>query len=377
MPATPADEDTLDAGPRAPASDAGALPPLRPPPEPLEPHAELPAELVATVAAEHSLPGIGLEAVWTWPRAARGAPEVADVNASGIEAALAATERRWHLDVATAGRLRVSFDAPSLPLAQGAELRMREERYGSVVLWPGGSQYRVIQAGALRTVLEELRVDAMPLGDGKVTAKAKGILLGYASRTVEVQTPLGTLELELGEVREAGEGGPLLCRLLVELAGADPSSTACAPFELPLRADYLWPSGDGARFEVQSVERREALEAEGFAMPPEGARRMRSGLPEPDEPILPNAVLRALRAGDATSPEGPTTAANRTDRAAYVLVDGVPVGLVAPGRERRLGVLRAGHYRVQWRSFLGRDVEPEVELALPGRIVREPEREAP
>src|SRR5262249_2421164 len=140
----------------------------------------------------------------------------------------------WNVDLADNGRMRIEFASRALPLPAFSEIRQRWDRFGSIVIWPNSSDYRVIPAGALRTVLGERRVDVTPLSSGAFRAHGEGKKFGVATRKVELTSSLGKLGLEIAEVAEAGEGGPLLCRVLVEIAGVDPKSSVCQPNEVPV-----------------------------------------------------------------------------------------------------------------------------------------------
>ena len=360
--------DGEDAGVRSLPTDAGIPDASRPPPEPIAPHGEL---LADPLVDDRLASGVILQGEWHLSELA--APlEVRQLDPKGVANALAATAHTMRFDLGASGRLRVHFDSPALPWAQGSELRMRVERYGSLVVWPEASSYRVLPAGALRAALDELRADVTPLAPETLASRGHGEILGYATRRVALSSELGTVELEIGAMAEVGEGGQLLCRMLVELVGVDPASHACAAGEVPLRASFSWADGGSLGLEIQSLERRDDLDPRGFAMPPLGAIRARGGLPENETFSAAGIDLRLLRHGPAIDgePDGTFTAVNRGNDGSYLLLDGVPAGVVPAWTERQLGPVRAGRYRVQWRSFLGRRIEAAEEIELPARVVR-------
>jgi hypothetical protein len=258
-----------------------------------------------------------------------------------------------------------------------AEIRARSDRYGHIVLWPSSTDYRVVGEGALRPLLGERRVDVTPLATATPTAQGEGRRLGVSVRRVELASNLGTLKLEIGRVPEAGEGGPLLCRTLVEIGGVDPKTTHCQAGEVPLAAAYAWRSGGGIGFEVVSWTRRTDLAHNDLLVPPPGATFAPAGLPSvPDGIFLTREELAALRLAPAALPpsKDPSlpgegfVADNRSDALLYLLVDGVPVVAVPPGADRYVIGAPRGRYVTQWRTFLGDRIDPAQTVEIPGRF---------
>lgn len=348
--------------------DGGVVPEALRPEAPLRPES-LPAQQGS---------GVSLEASFRWLDAA-GPPKLAEVSAPGIEAADKLTRFAWTIDLVDTGRMRVSFASRSFALPQRTELRARLDRYGHVLLWPELTEYRLLPAGALRTLLGERRVDVMPLSQGSLKRTGDGQKrLSLPTKKVELTGPLGGVTLEIASVPEAGEGGSLLCRTLVELAGIDPKTPACASQEVVLSARYAWQGGGGLAFEVSALEKRSDLAPAVMVVPPTGAAYNRSGLPGVAGLVfLSRNDVVAFRTGpnralgpptDAKAPGEGLVADNRSDQLLYVLLDGVPVVTVPPLTERYvIGTTRA-EYHVQFRSFLG-DVRGPVELvAMPARV---------
>ncbi|MCC6553202.1 MAG: hypothetical protein IT372_09305, partial [Polyangiaceae bacterium] len=245
-----------------------------PPPVPLAPDAPMTVE----APSSREVAGLTLEAVWRW-REVAPPPKAPEVSLEGIKEAQKLTALTWRIDLSEGGRMRAVFTSRALPLPAGAELRARTDRYGSIVVWPGFTDYRVIAPGALRTVIGERRVDVTPLAAGTARAAGDGRRLGAAVRKIDLSASLGALRLELGKVSEAGEGGPLLCRALVELLGVDPRTPECQAGEVPLLAAFTWQGGGGVTFEVTSIARRTDLTSSDMLMPPPGPRYVASGLP--------------------------------------------------------------------------------------------------
>jgi hypothetical protein len=297
-----------------------------------------------------------------------------------MQAAREAAQLRWGIELSDTGRMRISFDSRALPLPSGTELRARSERYGTLLVWPDRRSYRVIAPGVLRTLLGERRADVTPLTQGTLKEQGPGERLELETRKLSLSSPLGSIHLELASMPEAGRGAPLLCRALVELMALEPSAPACRGNEVALAAELSWGSGDearaGSRFVVDTVARNVELKSSNFAMAPARARQGR-GLPSvPGGVFFTAKELESWRA-EAVVPEEPATdpgtppsglvARNPGDRTLYLLLDGVPVTMLRGFGERRIPGLKAGTYRLQWRSFLGDFVEKPEALQLPAR----------
>ena len=357
--------------PGRPVADASAQ---LPPPESMAPATPLPAE---AVSYGKDLSGVTLDAALRW-RDVPAPPRAPEVSADGLREAQKLTALTLKIDLAETGRMRAELTGNGFPLPSHSELRARTDRYGNLLLWPGGGSYRVIPPGALRTLLGERRVDAMPLSPGTVRAQGEGRRIGFGVRKLEITSSVATLRLELGRVPESGEGGALLCRALVELGGVDPRTPACQPGEVPLAASYSWQEGGGITFEVSAVGKRTDLVASALLVPGPGVAHLPAGLPGvPHGIFLPREALAALRTAplavptsrDASVPTEGFVAVNHSDRAMVLVLDGIPAVLVPPfGEEYVVGPQR-GRYLAQWRSFLGEKVAPPHPIDMPARLV--------
>ncbi len=343
-----------------------------PPPQPLASDTALPSE----APGPKDLAGVSLESVFRW-RDVPAAPKAPEVAAEGLKEAGKLTALTLRADVADSGRLRLVITSRALPLPGGTELRARADRWGHLLLWPNATEYRVIPAGALRTLLGERRVDVTPLVAGQVKAAGAGKRLGVTVRKASVVAPLGTLHMDLGKVSEVGEGGPLLCRAFVEMIGVDPKSPACQAGEVALFASWEWQDGGGVSWEATALNRRTDFMAADFVVPPTGPRPAPSGLPiAPGGILLSRDEIAALRTGpiaqpsppDPTAPGEGFVAVNQTDTLLYLLLDGVPVALVPPLGDRYVIGTTRGRYLVQWRTFLGEKVFPPSLVELPARF---------
>jgi hypothetical protein len=226
-------------------------------------------------------------------------------------------------------------------------------------------------------VLGERRVDVTPLSPGSPKAAGEGRRLGVATRKIDVGSSLGTLRLELGKVPEAGEGGTVFCRALVEIAGIDPRSPVCAAGEVPLAATWSWQEGGGIGLEITAMSKRTDLAPGDLLVPPPGAQRERAGLPIASGGVfLTREELAAFRSAPLPLPAKPDPAApgegfvavNRADTLVYLLLDGVPVVAVPPLAERYVIGPPRGKYVVQWRTFLGDRIGAPQPVELPARL---------
>lgn len=343
-----------------------------PPPEVLR--GDLP--MTAETPVIKDLVGVSLEAVFRL-RDVAAPPKGAEVAQDGIKTAAGLTAPKWKIDVSETGRMRIVFLSRAMPLPMNSELRARADRYGHVVLWPNVTDYRVVPPGAVRTVLGERRVDVTPLSNGTTKSLGEGKRLGLPTRKVEVVSPLGAMRLELGKTTDAGEGGALLCRTLVELVGVDPRSPVCVTGEVPLSAAYTWQEGGGIDFEVTSLSKRTDLPTNDLLVPPPGATYRPNGLPQsPAGVFLTREEVAALRSAPLTLPpvEDPQApgegfvAVNETDTLAYFFLDGVPVVAVPPSEQRYVIGTARGRYVTQWRTFLGDRIGPAKTTELPARL---------
>jgi hypothetical protein len=348
-------------------ADAGGAPP-----EPLRP------EVVMAVEAPSGkdLGGVTLDAAWRW-RDVPAPPRAPEVSLEGIKEAQKATALTWKIDLSDSGRMRIAVTSHAQAFPRGSEIRSRADRWGHIVLWPNMTRYRVVPVGALRTAIGERRVDMTPLSVGTVLMQGEGRRLSVATRKVEIASTVGTIKLELGKLADAGDGGALLCRALVEMGGVDPKTPACVPGEVPIAASYAWQEGGGISFEATTVVRRIDLPPGEMVVPPPGAQHVTEGLPAaPDGIFLTREQLAAFRStalpaspqADRTAPAEGFIAANHSDMLMYLLVDGVPSVAVPASAERYVIGPQRGKYSLAWRSFLGDRVQPAKMIELPARI---------
>jgi hypothetical protein len=316
-------------------------------------------------------------------------PKAPEVSAEGIAKAAAATRLAWTADIGEEGRVRLALEGRAFPLPARTELRARDDRLGTVLLWPDGDRYRPVAPGALRALLGERRIDVTPLAPGVVQKDQKaprpsipGLPESATARSVQLDSTMGSLELVLIQLPEAGRGGLVFCRILVELAGLEPTTPVCRAAEVPVTARFAWKAGGGFDLHATGYARRVDLTPASMAVPPPASQYTVEGLPEvPFGVFLTKEDLAAFRtrpAPGAPSPGAPGEglfADNRTDLLLYLLLDGVPVVAVPPRQTRYVIGPLPGTYVAQWRSFLGDHIEPAGPVVLPARVGvgREPE----
>lgn len=355
--------------------DAGEADGSAPPPKPLEIDEPPPNDRVP----QRDFAGLVLEAQWTH-RDVAPATSSPQIDGDALERARRQTQGGWTIKLTTDGRMRIDIASKAQPLPPGTALLGKRELLGWVILWPDGRLYRSIPPGAARTLLGESRVDMSPAATAELQVGQEGKRLDLPTQMVTVSSPVGEVAIELASIPEAESAGASLCRLLVEVAGATPSSNMCTDGRVPLRASYRWEGPDGGSrgvsFEVTGFERRTDLEWRDFHMRPTGAKFVRAGLPSREGLFFDADELRSFRKGpgatpnppDPRAPEEGMVASNRSDRVLYLWVDGVPVATVDPWAEQAITGLLPGRYRVQWRSFLDDFVEEPSEHDLPARV---------
>jgi hypothetical protein len=379
--------------PAAGASDAG------PPPLPMRSDTEAPPDNVPRDPSKETLREGGRDSrelygytleVQVHPSDVPGAFKGAEVSQAAIEVARKKTDERLTIDLNSL-HARIVFEGGVLPLPSGTEVRARADRYGHVLLWPGENTYRVVAPGALRALVGERRLDVGPLSAVDVVPEGEGpVRLNARTRKVSVTTRAAKSTFEIAQLKDAGEGGALVCRALLDLVSAAPSTPLCGTDEVPLRAELRWTtSGEGARapeasgsltFEVVDVTRRLDLSPSQLAAPPAGFGFVSAPLPSPPSSVLlsrvelaafrtaPVDVPAATAPGDAQAPklESGLALFNATDELRFVWLDGVPVAWLAPGAREHLPSLVRGRYIVEWRTALGDAIDAPQTVVVPG-----------
>jgi hypothetical protein len=306
-----------------------------------------------------------------------GSLRSAEVSAAGLDAGRKKTELRLAVDLSPS-RMRVALLGSGWVLPPDTELRARTDRYGHVVVWPGGATYRTLAPGALRALIGERRFDAAPITPAEVTPSAEaGKRIGVRTRKVEVSTRAAKATFEIGKLADLGDGGGLLCRLLLDLMNAPPSTPLCADGELPLRAELRWAGRGSMAFELTGVLRRDKVDPASTALsvPPPASTFAAAPLATSGvHALLAPAELAAFRTqavevpAAAHAPAEGLVIVNATDQLRVLHVDGIPVAWIAPGAKDALFGLSHGRYLVQLRTFLGESFEAPTTQTVPGQL---------
>jgi hypothetical protein len=330
-------------------------------------------------------PALLLEARVRWLDAPP--PRSAESNVDALSKARDKLGFDLKLELSTLGRLRLAFNSRSFPFASGTELRARDDRYGHVLIWPNGASYTPLPPGSLRAVLNEARIDAMPLSEPGTASQGAGSMLGNPTQKQRIETSVGRLELEQMPAQTPNPAAALWCRLLVELVAAAPELGACRAETLPLHAEYSWASGGRLEIEVTRLTRKAENPPENLAVPPLHAELRRGELPVGpfvallEERELADFRTRALPPPEKLDPNAPKLGLvfqNRTEGPRYLMVDGVPVVWLRADAEWLVTGLKSGRYTVQARDFFGAESSPPRVVELPARLLvgEEPERAA-
>lgn len=306
-------------------------------------------------------------------------PKAGELSLAGLDAARKKTEARLTIDIAPS-RARIVFAGAGFVLPEDSELRARSDRYGHVVTLPNAAGYRIAAPGALRALIGERRLDVAPLSAAEVFPQGERQQpaprrLGYRVRKVEVSTRAAHASFEIARVADAGEGGVLICRALLDLMNAPPSTGLCGADEVPVHAELRWTTRGSITFDATSIVRRLDLPAAQLSVPPSGPFIVGALPARTAELLLSPAELAALHTGPSAVTEpgaragndshSSLTFVNSTDELRFVSLDGVLVAWVAPGGRAETSALFRGRYSIEWRTFLGDAVDPARLTALP------------
>jgi hypothetical protein len=301
-----------------------------------------------------------------------------EVSLAALEAARKKTEPRFTIDLSQT-RARIVLASSGFVLPQDTEIRSRLDRYGHIVIIPGERAYHVASPGALRALLGERRLDVAPPSVADVVQSSEGARrFNLPTRRFEVTTRASKATFEIASVKDAGEGGTLLCRALLDLMSAPPSTPLCATDDMPLHAELRWSTRGTITFDVLSMTRRTDFAPAAMATPPPGMGFL-PGTPagRASEILLMRTELSSFRSSaidlpappqpDAQppAPESGLVLVNASDQLRFVWLDGVPVAWVGPHAREHLPSLVRGRYTVQWRTFLGDAFEPVQTILVP------------
>lgn len=260
-----------------------------------------------------------------------------------------------HIDVASE-RLRARFFGPGWPVDEGTEVRLRADIPGAYIFDGKGGR---------------------PLPPGQLAAWFQGDERGEVKANVRVRREFGTHEDDSGP-------GDLLCALFAEWTRKPREELAprCAGGSLPPMFRFgLWAAELTAIVPLRLA--RADLRADQGA-PPEAIPEWTSRpMLEPIE--LAHLQPLRLRPGNVLSkvpmPEPDHEGAvlsidNRRDSRVIVIVQGVPVGWVAPHATARLAGFTPGYYRVGAVRPFGQPLMTPTLMRIPGELSFGPKSEA-
>ncbi|MDF2693499.1 MAG: hypothetical protein K0S65_1882 [Labilithrix sp.] len=304
-----------------------------------------------------------------------GPTRAPEVNSLGLDAARKATELRLGIDFSPT-RMRVVLQGRGFVLPADTEIRARSDRYGHVVVWPGATSYRPLAPGSMRALLGERRFDVAPIASAEVVHRGEGgRRIGIRTHKVDVTTRAAQATFEVGKLEGAGEGGALLCRLLLDLMNAPAGTNVCALDELPVRAELRWTSRGALTFELTGALRRTDIPLTTLLVPPQTASFAPALFPVSGVASMLSAQeLTALRTSDVEVPANANASGdalvvvNPSVELRLLFLDGVPIAWAAPGARDEIRGLRRGRYVAQWRTFLGDSVEPALAQTVPGIV---------
>ena len=237
-----------------------------------------------------------------------------------------------------------------------------------MVVAPDGSGYRIAAPGALRALFGERRFDVSPLSPAETHGEGEGARrLGYRTRRVSVVNRAARATFEIAHVTDAGDGGALLCRALLDWMNAPPQTSLCGLDDVPMHAELAWTTRGTVVFSASSIVRRLDLTAAVLATPPPTATFGTTAFgPVPARALLTRQELHAIRSGEQPPDGQPSlTLVNPSGVLRYAWVDGAPVAWLAPGARLELRGLAKGRATVDWRTFFADIVEPSQTLVLP------------
>ena len=292
------------------------------------------------------------------------APKVPEQNPAGVDVAKRKVDKRARVELSQT-RMRVLPEGQGFVFPRELELRARADRLGHLALL--GPRYRALAPGSLRALFADRRLDVGPLDQAEVSLKGEGPRrLGARTRRVEITVRSATVTLDVAHVADLGEGGVLLCRLLLDLANALPRTPACALEDVPLYAEFRWSTHGALVVEATSFARRpDVLGASLLAPPPQASPASELFPRERAGRMLSPQELRALRHGDPMSVAA-LELSNPSTALSVAWLDGLPVAWVAPYGQLTLDGLAPGRYQLAWRSALGDVTSTPETVTAPG-----------
>ncbi len=271
------------------------------------------------------------------------------------------TSRNLTIHLQSHGRMRIELEGRAFPVSSGTRVLARYENYGHLLLWPEQRDYRVLPPGTLAALMREGRADVTPLLNVDSEVRPAPDVLGRSARTWRFESKRGALELTQVEVIDAGFGGPLLCRFLLEWLSVAPTASACEENWVPVQAELRSSGGGRLSMTATRIDTRgESPTSQGISIPPQDARHLKYGLPAPQR-MLSDVDASALRRSELT---GTLTVHNNMSVPAYLLLDGTAVAYVGAHSSTTLSGVSRGQYEAALVDFFGAELIPRGPLAL-------------
>jgi len=264
-----------------------------------------------------------------------------------------------------AARLRIVLSSGVFSLPEGTELRLRADRIGAVIVWPDGRSYRPLLPGTLPTLLSERRVDRLPFLPVTARELEPIVKAGRSVARREIETVLGTAEMETTALGDLAYAAPLLCEVLLGMVRVSGTEELCPEGQLPLRLAVRWRDGGGFLFELLGYVQEPRLELDQQRIPPwlpiykPGELPPRDshllptqawvealGLKAPGDPQLPRPTLQAPAAAPLKPGQPPqellapdeVLLRNSTDQPLIVMLNRYPFSWLDPGEQRSVRV---------------------------------------
>ncbi len=316
--------------------------------------------------------GVTLEAEWKaneWP----SLPSASEIEHERLTEIRNKTRWSMRIDLVGSGRMRLSLASHGYALERGTELRSRVDLLGHILVWSDEKQYRILPAGALRSLFEEGRVDVGQPLVTNVKPAGPGRWLDLDTERISIANAFGHLTIDQATNPAAGVSGRLLCRWLIEFISADPSNLVCQTDSVPVHGQFDFSGGGKLEFVVTQVSKKQEFGTSSISVPPVGAAPNSRDLPRAS--ASSSALLAEHRnRAQARGPAVPSTkmsglvATNHTLGLRALLIDGITGAWLMPGEERSMPELLPGSYSIAWRDFFGLSVEAPKTVTLPAHI---------
>jgi hypothetical protein len=151
--------------------------------------------------------------------------------------------------------------------------------------------------------------------------------------------------------------------VLLEFLAIAPQSEVCTAGKVPVGARFDFTGGGALLFVVDNLTRR-TDGVRHLEIPPADSLLVTIGLPAAATEYLTESELEhTSRAAEA----GSLRATNSSPYAAFLVVDGVPLGMLLPRARGALQRLSTGTYSVGLRTLFGEEIAAAVPVTVSAR----------